>query len=182
MARITDIVRTFENEENFEELVKEHYRALYRFAFTLAGIESEASDLTQQTFCIWGEKGHQLRDGAKAKAWLFTTLNREFLKGKRRLASFPEREFDEELGDMPDLSPEVVRDLDSRLIVKALGLLDSAYRTPLALFYLEDHSYREIASILEIPIGTVKSRIARGKGLLEKSLSKEHMGLVMNNG
>ncbi len=182
MDRITDIVRTFENEENFEELVKEHYRALYRFAFTLAGTESEASDLTQQTFCIWGEKGHQLRDGAKAKAWLFTTLNREFLKGKRRLASFPEREFDEELGDMPNLSPAVVRSLDSQMIVNALGQLDSVYRTSLALFYLEDHSYREIASILEIPIGTVKSRIARGKELLEKSLSKEHMGLVIENG
>ena len=182
MDRITDIVRTFENKENFEELVKEHYRALYRFAFTLAGTEAEASDLTQQTFCIWGEKGHQLRDGAKAKAWLFTTLNREFLKGKRRLASFPEREFDEELGDMPNLSPAVVRSLDSQMIVNALGQLDSVYRTSLALFYLEDHSYREIASILEIPIGTVKSRIARGKGLLEKSLSKEHMGLVIENG
>ncbi|MBC8188379.1 MAG: hypothetical protein H8E78_09285, partial [Proteobacteria bacterium] len=76
MTRIADTGRIFENEENFENLVKEHYRPLYRFAFALAGTESEASDLTQQTFCIWGEKGHQLRDGAKAKAWLFTTLNR----------------------------------------------------------------------------------------------------------
>jgi RNA polymerase sigma-70 factor (ECF subfamily) len=136
-------------------------------------------------FCIWGEKGHQLRDGAKAKAWLFTTLNREFLKGKRRLASFPDCEFDEGdegLGDMPDLSPAVVRNLDLQLIVKALGLLDSVYRTPLALFYLEEHSYREIASILEIPIGTVKSRIARGKRRLERSLSVNHTGLVMENG
>ena len=180
MARITD--RTIESEKNFEELVNEHYRALYRFAFTLAGTESEASDLTQQTFCIWGEKGHQLRDGAKAKTWLFTTLNREFLKGKRRLASFPEREFDEELGDIADLSPAVVRGLDAQLIVKALGRLDSAYRTPLALFYLEDHSYLEIASILEIPIGTVKSRIARGKGRLERWLSENHSDSVIENG
>ena len=182
MDRTTDIARTFGNEETFEELVKEHYRGLYRFAFALAGTESEASDLTQQTFCIWGEKGHQLRDGAKAKAWLFTTLNREFLKGKRRQTSFPEFEFDEELGDMADLSPAVVRGLDAQLIVKALGRLDSAYRTPLALFYLEDHSYLEIASILEIPIGTVKSRIARGKGLLERSLGETHTGSVVENG
>ena len=171
-----------ENEENFEALVQEHYRRLYRFAFALAGTEAEASDLTQQTFWIWGEKGHQLREGAKAKAWLFTTLNREFLKGKRRQASFPEREFDEEIDGWSVLSPAVVRSLDSQLIVKALGRLDPVYRTSLALFYLEDHSYREIASILEIPIGTVKSRIARGKGLLEKSLSEKHTGTVVDNG
>ncbi len=184
MDRIKDTVKTVENEsrneEDFEELVKEHYRGLYRFAFALTGTESDASDLTQQTFYVWGEKGHQLRDRTKAKAWLFTTLNREFLKGKRRQTSFPEREFDEE--DMPALSPAVVRDLDSEVIVKALGRLDSVYRTPLAMFYLEDHSYREIASILKIPIGTVKSRIARGKGRLEGSLREEYTDWVMENG
>ncbi len=182
MTRISNMGGVAQNEENFEELVKEHYRALYRFAFTLAGTESEASDLTQQTFCIWGEKGHQLRNGAKAKAWLFTTLNREFLKGKRRLASFPEREFDEELGDMPNLSPALVRSLDSQLIVKALGQLDSVYQTSLALFYLEDHSYREIAPLLATPIGTVKSRIVRRNALLEKPLTKNHKDLVVGNG
>ena len=170
------------NQTAFKMLVSEHYRGLYRFAFALTGKESEASDLTQQTFCIWAEKGHRLRDETKARAWLFTTLNREFLKGQRRLARFPEREFAEEHGGVPDLSPSVVRELDARLVVAALGRLDRMYRTPLALFYLEDHSYREIAEILAVPIGTIKSRIARGKERLGSSLKEQSASSVVRHG
>jgi len=170
------------NQTAFKMLVSEHYRGLYRFAFALTGKESEASDLTQQTFCIWAEKGHRLRDETKARAWLFTTLNREFLKGQRRLARFPEREFDDEHGGVPDLSPSVVRELDARLVVAALGRLDRMYRTPLALFYLEDHSYREIAEILAVPIGTIKSRIARGKERLGSSLKEQSASSVVRHG
>ncbi|MFP8882020.1 MAG: RNA polymerase sigma factor [Myxococcota bacterium] len=162
--------------------MSEQYQGLYRFAFALTGNEPEASDLTQQTFCIWGEKGHRLRDPTKAKAWLFTTLNREFLKGKRRQARFPEREFDERHSGAVELSPSVVHDLDGRLIVEALGELNVTYRTALALFYLEDQSYREIAAILRVPIGTVKSRIARGKEQLGSSMKEQHAALVLENG
>ena len=178
----TNKISHFRGEVDFEALVKEHYRGLYRFAFTLTGKKSEASDLTQQTFCIWAQKGHRLRDGAKVKSWLFTTLNREFLKGKRRQTHFPECGFDEEGGDLLDLSPSIVRDLDLRRSVEALGRLDRKYRTPLALFYLEDHSYREIAEMLEIPIGTVKSRIARGKERLGGSLKEQREDSTVENG
>ena len=61
---------------DFEQLVDAHYTALYRFAFSLAKNEMDAADLTQQTFYIWAEKGHELRDAAKAKTWLFTTIYR----------------------------------------------------------------------------------------------------------
>jgi RNA polymerase sigma-70 factor (ECF subfamily) len=56
-----------------------YYEPLYQFAFSLARDEADACDLTQQTFCIWAAKGHQLRDASKVKTWLFTTLHREFL-------------------------------------------------------------------------------------------------------
>src|SRR5262249_20576070 len=67
---------------DFESLVHLHYAALYRFALSLTCNENDASDLTQQTFYIWATKGHQLRDVSKVKAWLFTTLHREFLQSQ----------------------------------------------------------------------------------------------------
>ena len=170
------------NRPNFEELVSDHYQPLYRFAFALTSNESGVCDLTQQTFCIWAEKGHQLRDTKKARSWLYTTLNREFLMRERRYSRFPECEFDEEFIDAADLSPTVVSELDSRLVVDALNELEPVYRTPLALFYLENYSYQMISDILEVPMGTIKSRISRGKKRLGRSLERQHLILVVEHG
>ncbi|HEY3216319.1 MAG TPA: sigma factor [Candidatus Eisenbacteria bacterium] len=60
-------------ETEFEDLVRAHHASLYRFALSLTRSEADASDLTQQTFLIWGSKGHQLRDRSRAKTWLFTS-------------------------------------------------------------------------------------------------------------
>src|SRR3954469_18353218 len=68
----------------FTQLVDAHYTALYRFALSLARNSADAGDLVQQTFFIWATKGHGLRENDKAKSWLFTTLYREFLRGRRR--------------------------------------------------------------------------------------------------
>jgi|UniRef100_UPI00404B68E6 RNA polymerase sigma-70 factor, ECF subfamily len=68
----------------FTQLVDVHYAPLYRFALSLARNQADAGDLVQQTFYIWATKGHALREMAKAKSWLFTTLYREFLRVRRR--------------------------------------------------------------------------------------------------
>src|SRR6266487_5747130 len=73
-------------DPEFENLVKLYYRDLYRFGFSLTRSEADACDLTQQTFYIWANKGHQLKDLAKVKTWLFTTLHREFLQMSRLLS------------------------------------------------------------------------------------------------
>jgi RNA polymerase sigma-70 factor, ECF subfamily len=159
-----------DGEKEFERLVDLYYTSLYRFAFSLARQESDASDLTQQTFYIWARKGHQVRDESKVKSWLFTTLHREYLQRKRRLTRFPEMELDdagEELPDVPPISPER---LDRDSILDALGRVDERFQASLALFYLEDYSYPEIAEILKVPLGTVKSRISRGLAQLQKLL------------
>jgi RNA polymerase sigma-70 factor (ECF subfamily) len=164
--------RGYPTTQDFEELVLEHYRGLYQFAFSLTRKEAEARDLTQQTFYIWATKGHQLRDPAKVKTWLFTTLHREFLKTKRKQKRFPHVDLAEAGRDMPTVPPTVVNELDGDTVLQALSRVEEVYQAPLALFYLEDHSYKEIAEILEVPIGTVQSRIARGRAEIRKVLSQ----------
>lgn len=153
---------------DFESLVGRYYRPLYQFAFGLARNEAEACDLTQHTFYVWATKGHQLRDAAKVKTWLFTTLHHEFLKARRRQTRFPHYELEQVEDELPTISPATVSQLDAGVAVEALGQVDELYQAPLVLFYLEEHSYKEIAEILEVPIGTVQSRIARGKSQLQK--------------
>jgi RNA polymerase sigma-70 factor (ECF subfamily) len=164
---------------DFENLVAQFYRSLYQFAFSLTQSESDACDLTQQTFYVWATKGHQLRDETKVKSWLFTTLHREFLESRRRQTRFPHFELTQVGPELPPVSPARVNQLDAAQVLQALSQVDPVYRAPLSLFYLDDCSYKEIAEILNAPMGTVKSRIARGIGQLQKLLaSNETPGQV----
>jgi RNA polymerase sigma-70 factor (ECF subfamily) len=156
---------------DFETLVTRYYRSLYQFAFSLTRAEAEACDLTQQTFYIWAAKGHQLREASRVKSWLFTTLHREFLESRRRQTRFPHCELSEAEGELPTISPARVNQLDSAQVVQALAQVDPIYQAAVALFYLEDYSYKEIAEILDVPMGTVKSRIARGITQLQQCLA-----------
>jgi RNA polymerase sigma-70 factor, ECF subfamily len=149
-------------ELNFERLVETHHGPLYRFAMSLTRTESDAADLVQDTFLAWAAKGHQLRDKTKVKAWLFTTLHRRFLETQRRIVKFPHVEMEEAAEELPRIEPSLVAHLDGQTIVSLLAKVDSQFQSAVALFYLEDYSYNEIAEILEVPLGTVKSRIARG--------------------
>jgi RNA polymerase sigma factor (sigma-70 family) len=152
-------------------LVDSFYSALYRFALSLSRKESDAADLVQQTFYIWALKGHQLREESKVKTWLFMTLYREFLARRRHGDRFIDIvDDDTRLVDPPHLSPAAVNALDAATVQDALHQLEARYRAPLTLFYMQQHSYREIADILSIPQGTVMSRISRGKAELRKAL------------
>jgi RNA polymerase sigma-70 factor (ECF subfamily) len=146
----------------FERIVHEHYEPLFRFALSLTRVEADALDLTQHTFHAWATKGHQLRDAAKVKAWLFTTLHRAFLKARRRQVNHPQENLDNVAEYFPTPSPAVGDRIDASQVLSALSNVDEIYRAAVALFYLDDCPYKEIAAILEVPIGTVKSRIARG--------------------
>ena len=159
--------------QDFEGVVAQYYEPLYKFAFSLARTESEACDLTQQTFYVWAAKGHQLRDPTKVKTWLFTTLHRQFLESRRRQTRFPHQELDEVEFELPTVTPNFAERLDGQLVLRALGKVDEVYQAAVALFYLEDYAYKEIADILGVPLGTVKSRIARGIAQLQKLLAVE---------
>ncbi|CAN5521584.1 RNA polymerase sigma factor SigR [soil metagenome] len=156
---------------DFEKLVEDFYMPLYRFALSLSRQESDAADLTQQTFLLWAMKGHQLRDPSKVKTWLFTSLYREFLGRKRQQDRFVEAESSAEAVAAQTVAAGVVAQLDGDIVQRALFALEEIYRAPLALFYLQQHSYKEIAETLQIPIGTVMSRISRGKEQLRRALA-----------
>lgn len=161
----------------FAELVEAHYAGLYRFALSLARNPADAGDLTQQTFFVWATKGESLRDATKAKTWLFTTLYREFLRVRRRggrvtaIEDLPPGD-----QDVPDVEVDVVAKMDSQLVLAALQEVDEVFREPLTLFYLQDLSYVEIAEILGVPIGTVMSRLSRGKAHLRARLAEKAKG------
>ena len=162
---------------DFQQLVDRQYAPLYRFALSLSKSEADAADLTQQTFFLWASKGDQLRDRSKAKSWLFTTLYREFLSRRRHEVRFPKVELDyvreEEMSILPNVNA-----FDSATMLQALVEVDEPFRAPLTLFYLEQFSYQEIADLLEVPIGTVMSRLSRGKTLLRQRLrsNEEDLG------
>jgi len=161
---------------DFESLVARYYEPLYQFAFSLARDESDACDLTQQTFCIWAAKGHQLRDTSKVKTWLFTTLHREFLGIRRKQTRFPQIELEQAAPELPVVSPAAISRHDTAQVLATLARLDEIYQAPVALFYLQDCSYNEIAEILDVPLGTVKSRLTRGLGRLHQMLTGDAAG------
>jgi RNA polymerase sigma-70 factor (ECF subfamily) len=157
-------------QKAFEEAVSAYYEPLYRFALGLSRSEADAADLTQRVFERFGEKADSLRDKTKAKTWLFTTLYRDFLQQKRHAIRFPESEIDATIDKTLFEQPDAGLVADANTAVAALHAMDEPFRSTLALFYLQEHSYREISEILDVPIGTVMSRISRGKEMLRGKL------------
>jgi RNA polymerase sigma factor (sigma-70 family) len=160
---------------NFENLVASYYQPLYQFAFSLTRDEPNACDLVQQTFCIWANKGHQLRDTTQVKTWLFTTLYRGFLSARRKETRFPHVELEDATSELPTVPSATINRLDTAQMLAALSQLDEMYQEPVALFYLQDCSYTEIAEVLGVPLGIVKSRLARGLARMQQLLAAEKM-------
>jgi RNA polymerase sigma-70 factor, ECF subfamily len=151
------------------DLARLHYTLVYRYAFRLCGSAEEAEDLTQQAFLTAHRRFDQLRDLSSAKAWLCAILRNTFLtrvaskRGPRTIS----------LSGMGEPADELHRDalLDPDELQRILNELPEEFRTPLILFYFEEFTYREIAKRMEVPIGTVMSRLARAKSYLRQRLA-----------
>jgi RNA polymerase sigma-70 factor (ECF subfamily) len=156
-------------------LIRDHAPALYRYAFRLAGQASDAEDLVQQTFLIAQQKLHQLRASERAGAWLFAVLRSCFLKSRRKAQPQTLPTAGDDALPLDELVEQPAGDatdawLDREALQLALSELPDEFRLIVLMFYFEELSYKEIAEQLEIPIGTVMSRLSRGKAHLRKRL------------
>lgn len=150
------------------QLVDTYHAALYRYAYRLTGSAADAEDLTQQVFLIAAQKLEQVRNARSIGAWLYAVLRNSYLREERRLSL--ERTVNLPI-DLEELPEQVLEDeIDREQLQLALNELPDEYRLIVLMFYFEDCTYREIAERLELPIGTVMSRLSRGKGHLRRHL------------
>jgi RNA polymerase sigma-70 factor (ECF subfamily) len=155
------------------DLIREHTAPLYRYAFRLTGQSSDAEDLVQQTFLVAQQKLHQLREAERASAWLFAVLRSCFLRTRRkRMPLVDEEHFpldsvaDQPAGESSDAW------IDREALQGALSDMPDEFKLVVLMFYFEDLSYKEIATQLDVPIGTVMSRLSRGKAHLRRRLTE----------
>lgn len=148
-----------------EDLIAEHHVLLYRYAYRLCGSAVDADDLTQQTYLIAHEKLHQLRDPSSAKSWLCTILRHAYLRLQHLQPAMKSL-------DRQDEHPqrEAAATFDEEALQRALEELPEEYRSAVILYYFQELSYKDIARVLEIPLGTVMSRLSRGKTQLKFAL------------
>jgi RNA polymerase sigma-70 factor (ECF subfamily) len=153
-------------------LVTEHGAVLYRYAYRLTGLPADAEDLTQQVFLTALRKLDQLREPAAARAWLFSVLRRAYLRQVRKPRPQPAANFDV---DVDLLAVELPDELtfDGEELQRAIDELPDDFKLVLVGFYFEDCTYKELAERLEVPIGTVMSRLSRAKGYLRTRLLDE---------
>jgi len=152
-----------------QKLVQQHYEGLYRYAFRLCGSAADAEDLTQEAFCQAQLKLGQLHDSDRIKGWLFSILRNTYLhrlRDSRRHQVVPL----DCIADVPERPAEPLPEIDSKALQDLLNGLPEDFRTPLILYYFEDFSYRAIAEQMDVPIGTVMSRLARAKAHLRARL------------
>jgi RNA polymerase sigma-70 factor, ECF subfamily len=157
------------SQRTVQQLVEEHYVTLYRYAYRLCGSSADAEDLTQETFCKAQLNLGQLREAGRAKPWLFSILRNAYLHRVRAERAQPVVSL-EGVGDVAEPLPETLPDVDAEQLQQALNDLPEPFRTPIILYYFEDFSYRDIAEQMDLPIGTVMSRLARGKLYLRSRL------------
>ena len=151
------------------QLVAEHHQAVYRYAYWLAGSVPDAEDLTQQVFLVAQQKLEQLRAAEAARSWLFTILRNAFLKSRQRHQPLLAENLKLDIESIPEELPGH-EEIDRERLGQALAELSAEHRLVVTMFYYEGSSYRQIAERLELPIGTVMSRLARAKGHLRTKL------------
>jgi len=167
-----------QKRKSFEDEALPHLDAVYRVALRLAGNESQAEDLTQETMLKAYRSWSQYREGTNARAWLLTILRNTFINEYRRsrrqgpTVDITEVESFTVFHDVQEVDPEG-RFFDNIVddeVLRAIDALPEEFRETLVLSDIEGLAYAEIADITEVPVGTVKSRLFRARQALQKRL------------
>lgn len=156
-------------EERFEREALPQMRALYGTAYRLTRNAADAEDLVQETYLRAFRAFHLYTADTNIRAWLFTILHRARVDHFRKAGRSPQTA--ELVGDGPAVAPPqdaLARGQED--VRRALDALPEAFRAAVVLRDVQDFSYEEIARILSIPIGTVMSRIHRGRALMRQQL------------
>ena len=162
---------TAEAARLLSRLVDEQYDGVYRYAYRLTGTAADAEDLAQQTFLQAQRKLDQLRDTDRPIGWLLAiTANLHLLAHRRQHGSHWMS-----LDDLPEpgAPPAASSEGDGERLRYWLEQMPEEFRLPLLMYFFESLSYREIADRLQVPLGTVMSRLSRGKSWLRSRLSTD---------
>jgi len=166
-----------QDQELYSELVRRYQNKLLRYTSYLAQSETKAADITQETFIKAFINLNSFNTDKKFSSWIYRIAHNEAINNIRRYARETSLENNEQVKVVLSGDKDVQEDLDQeflrKMVSSCLDKIPLVYRAPLALFYLEDHSYEEISDILRIPIGTVGTHINRGKKVLAEFCSKE---------
>jgi RNA polymerase sigma-70 factor, ECF subfamily len=169
----------------FEEEALPHLDAVYRFALRLSGAPDQAEDLVQETFLRAFKSWNQYTAGTAAKSWLFTICRNVFLRSRERVQRHDEIVTENVGRSGPGPNPinpvwvsvlgvdpegEFFDSIVDDRIIDAINRLPEEYRTAVVLSDLEGLPYAEIADLMDVPVGTVKSRLFRGRRQLQKVL------------
>jgi RNA polymerase sigma factor (sigma-70 family) len=169
------------NDRLFEAEMMPHIKSLYHFAFRLAGDEDDANDLVQDAYLKAYRFIGSYERGSNAKAWLFRILKNSFINNYRKQSKEPGKIDYEEAetflqtgkaaySDSIDGRERMFRDLIGDEVTKALSSLPVDFRTVIILCDIEEFTYEEISKIVDIPIGTVRSRLHRARKMLREAL------------
>lgn len=163
--------------QELEQCVLLYGKDIYSFCMHLTKEKTSADDLYQDTFLEATKKLEAIRYEDNPKSYLLSIAIRLWRNRVRKLAwrnrivpQSADTESEQAKCDCPDMSENIVADEEKRMLWKAIDLLDERYRIPLLLYYMEEQSVAEIAKLLVIPEGTVKSRLHKARKLLEKEL------------
>ena len=166
---MADLKAEVANDYDITSLVHEHHAYVYRYAYRLAGSVADAEDLTQQTFLLAQQGLGKLQKKENAKAWLSAIVRNCFFRFVERQRPTPATNLGVDL-DAVAIEDDAELPVDPIALQRALNELAADFRVVLVMFYFEELLYREIAEKLELPLGTVMSRLARAKRQLRTAL------------
>jgi RNA polymerase sigma-70 factor (ECF subfamily) len=158
--------------EEFESAAIPHLNDLYRTAARMTGNRSEAEDLVQETYLQAWKSFHRFESGTNCRAWLFKILFHVVQHHRRKLYNAKTAvDGDDSLENTVAYQPPVSQQLSDEDVLAAFERMPLHYRDVVLLADVEDFAYKEIANTLSIPIGTVMSRLSRGRELLRRELA-----------